>query len=205
MFRIVRRHICRAHENGSDWRAVIDSLRPFTQKLWSNLPTQEKQYFRLHLSRYWNIARHRMPPEAFVILERMKASGQLEILKGRLAEIRHNGRFTIAFHNREKRSTVSADTIVNCIGSETDFAKIESPLVKNLLRRGLVECDELRLGLNATPDGHIIGQDKKPSNILFTLGTPLRGILWETTAIPEIRQQARELASKLLSMPPRQQ
>jgi uncharacterized NAD(P)/FAD-binding protein YdhS len=33
-----------------------------------------------------------------------------------------------------------------------------------------------------------------PSSTLFTLGPPLRGLLYETTAIPEIRDQAAALA-----------
>jgi uncharacterized NAD(P)/FAD-binding protein YdhS len=34
--------------------------------------------------------------------------------------------------------------------------------------------------------------------MLFTLGTALKGVLWESTAIPEIRIQARDLARKLV-------
>jgi len=32
----------------------------------------------------------------------------------------------------------------------------------------------------------------------FAIGSMLRGTLWETTAIPEIRQQARSLAERIL-------
>jgi uncharacterized NAD(P)/FAD-binding protein YdhS len=35
--------------------------------------------------------------------------------------------------------------------------------------------------------------------MLYTLGTALKGVLWESTAIPEIRVQARDLAQKLIS------
>jgi hypothetical protein len=38
---------------------------------------------------------------------------------------------------------------------------------------------------------------------LYTLGTPLRGQLWESIAVPELRQQAQVLAQGLLqSLPP---
>jgi len=36
---------------------------------------------------------------------------------------------------------------------------------------------------------------------LFTLGPPLRGIRYETTAIPEIRDQAAALAGLLTAVP----
>jgi uncharacterized NAD(P)/FAD-binding protein YdhS len=40
-----------------------------------------------------------------------------------------------------------------------------------------------------------------PSPTLFTLGPTLRGIRYETTAIPEIRDQAADLARRLIARP----
>jgi hypothetical protein len=37
-----------------------------------------------------------------------------------------------------------------------------------------------------------------PSSVFFTLGPPRRGELFETTAVPEIRTQAEELALRLV-------
>jgi uncharacterized NAD(P)/FAD-binding protein YdhS len=37
----------------------------------------------------------------------------------------------------------------------------------------------------------------RPSRTIFTLGPPLRGLRYETTAIPEIRDQAAALALRL--------
>jgi uncharacterized NAD(P)/FAD-binding protein YdhS len=141
-----------------------------------------------------------MPPDASAELDRLRTGDKLEILKGRLTDIRHDGtKFNISYRSDDLSKTVAADVLVNCIGSETDFSRIETPLIQSLLRRGLVRPDDLRLGLNATPDGNIIGDDGNPSRSLFTLGTALRGVLWESTAIPEIRLQARDLADRLLA------
>lgn len=199
ILKLVRRHAEKAQTNGSDWRAVIDSLRPHTQEIWTNLPREEKEYFRLHLSRYWDVARHRMPPEAAEKMGTMRLSGQLAIVKGRIRDIKANGGFDIRYFSDGADKQVCADVLVNCIGSESNYEKIDVRLVRNLLGHGLIQPDRLRLGLNATPDGHIIGLDDRPSNVIYTLGTALKGILWESTAIPEIRTQARQLASRLLS------
>ena len=43
--KIVRKHVAIAETNGAGWRAVIDSMRPFTQKLWINLQLREKLLF----------------------------------------------------------------------------------------------------------------------------------------------------------------
>lgn len=200
MLKAVRRHIKAAEAVGSNWRAVIDSLRPATQELWINLPLAEKRYFKQHLSRYWNVARHRMPAEVATILDEMQADGRLEILKGRLTDITHDGaKFTVKFTMPDAQHSVEADALVNCIGSESSFSKIDSQFVRNLITRKHIRDDELSLGIDATPDGQVIGKTDGPSKVVYTLGTALKGILWESTAIPEIRTQARTLALKLLA------
>ncbi len=201
ILKTVRTHAKMASDNGSDWRAVIDSLRPVTQQIWLDLPLAEKKYFMQHLSRYWNVARHRMAPEAALIIDELRGTGQLQILKGRLEKIRWETGvgFDVRYATVGLDQYVHADVVINCIGSESRFDQLESPLVRNLMNSGHIRCDELRFGLDATPDGHLKAADGQPSDLLYTLGTALKGVLWESTAIPEIRVQARDLAAKLIS------
>ena len=200
MLKSVRRHIEKAETENSNWRAVIDSLRPATQELWLDLPVAEKRYFMQHLSRYWNVARHRMPAEVGEILDKMQADGRLEILKGRLKDIKYaDGKFDIEYSTIDEIHHVTAEALVNCIGSESNYSRIDSQFVTSLVARGHVRNDELSLGVHATPDGSVVGRSGEPSAVVYTLGTPLKGILWESTAIPEIRVQAKQLALKLLS------
>jgi uncharacterized NAD(P)/FAD-binding protein YdhS len=72
-------------------------------------------------------------------------------------------------------------------------------LLPILLDRWVIRPNALRYGLDAKPDGRLIGADGEPSEMLYTLGTALKGILWESTAIPEVRSQARDLARKLIA------
>ena len=200
LLKIVRRHIEKAGSNGSDWRAVIDSLRPQTQAMWLNLPEAEKRYFKQHLSRYWNVARHRLPPETMQILDEMQATKKLEIGAGRLRKIEANadGKFTVAFATVDGEKAFTVNAIINCIGSESNFKRLESPLIRHLLAKNLINTDRLKMGLDAAPDGRIFDGGGAPSDVLFTIGTALKGILWESTAMPEIRTQARNLAASLL-------
>ena len=199
ILKIVRRHIRAAESDSSDWRAVIDSLRPVTQSIWQRLPVSEKRYFMQHLSRYWNVARHRMPPQAAAVLDRLRERGKLEVLKGRLLSIDASGGFEITYRSEGAKQQVTADVIINCIGSESNFRRLGSPLVDRLFERGYIKSDPLNFGIDALPNGSVVGQNGENVNILFTLGTALKGTLWETTAIPEIRTQARQLAEVLLS------
>lgn len=201
LLKIVRAHIERAHAENNDWRSVIDSLRPHTQTLWLDLPVAEKRYFMQHLSRYWNAARHRMPPEAARILDEMKAENRLRILKGRLKNIQADeaGKLKISYSLNAERISVSTDAVINCIGSENKFDRIESALVKNLINKKIIKNDRLNLGIDATPDGKIIDGNGAASETILTVGTALKGILWESTAMPEIRQQTKNLALTLLN------
>jgi uncharacterized NAD(P)/FAD-binding protein YdhS len=199
ILKTVRQHIKKAETDGSNWRAVIDSLRPATQQIWLGLPLEEKKYFKQHLSRYWNVARHRMPPEAAAVIERMQSKGALEIRSGRLFDIRHDGKvFRIGSSLGGETHYAEAEVLVNCIGSESNFSRIDKEFVRNLIARRHIRNDELDLGIMAAPDGRVVGKIGKYSDVVFTLGTALKGTLWETTAIPEIRTQARDLALRLL-------
>jgi uncharacterized NAD(P)/FAD-binding protein YdhS len=200
LLRIVRRHIEKAEEQHSNWRGVIDSLRPHTQAIWINLPTAEKLSFMQHLSRYWNVARHRLPPESAKMLEEMQAENKLHILKGRLRNITEDkdGKFNISYSVNGVETHLAADAIINCIGSESNFNRVEFPLVKNLLGKGLIKTDGLKLGIDATPDGKAIDRGGEISSKVLIAGTALKGVLWESTAMPEIRAQANKLALSLL-------
>jgi uncharacterized NAD(P)/FAD-binding protein YdhS len=201
MLKIVRHHAEKACRTGSDWRAVIDSLRPVTQELWLELPIVEKRLFMQHLSRYWNVARHRMPPEAAATMDELRGTGQLHILKGRLKSIEADaGGFDVIYSERGIAHEIRASVIINCIGSESRFDKLDTPLVQNLLHAGTIRPDSLNFGLDAEPDGRLRNRVGEASDVLHTLGTALKGILWESTAIPEIRIQARDLARRLLEL-----
>jgi len=87
---------------------------------------------------------------------------------------------------------------VNCTGPECNYQKLKSPLVVNLLARGLIDTDPLLLGLKAGPDGAVLDYLGRPSAQIFTLGSAAKGMLFETTAVPELRVQAKALAERLL-------
>lgn len=193
LFKTVRKHAANAEAQKSNWRGVIDSLRPSTQEIWLNLPDQEKRRFMRHLRRIWDVSRHRMPNECSEILRQMQDSGQLQILKGRIKRIEplENGGFDVFYQNNNSKNFVKADAVINCTGSESNFNKINTPLVKNLLSKNYIQTDKLSLGIEACRNGKI-------SDTLYTIGTALKGVLWESTAMPEIRTQAHQLALQLL-------
>ena len=89
--------------------------------------------------------------------------------------------------------------VVDCTGP-APLSRTAHPLVRRLLATGLVRTDALGLGLDATPDGRLVSLENRRGDRLFALGPLLRGALWETTAMGEIRAQAAGLAELLLGL-----
>lgn len=202
MVRIVRKQVQAARLAGIGWQAVIDSLRPHIQKLWLALPFAERTRFQRHVRHFWDGARHRMAPECGEGIDAMQQSGQLSVTAGRIEKVRTQGdTLVVQFHRRGQShtETIEVEGIVNCTGPATDYRTIDRPLVTNLLRRGILRRDQLLLGADALPDGRLLDATGLPSNIFYTLGPPLKGVLWESTAVREIRDQAAELAARLLA------
>jgi len=205
IFRTVRAHLRRAESMGVDSRSVIDSMRPDTQALWLGLAAEEKRRFLRHLFRFWEIIRARIPPESEAIIRRMRESGQLEVVAGRIRDLVET-EVALEVHYTA-RGTWSdaverANVVINCIGPETDYTRIDDALVANLMHRGLIRPGPADLGIDAFPDGAIIGRDGAPSDVLYTLGSPMKGVLWEVLGVPDIRAQAQRLAQLLLEREP---
>ena len=73
-----------------------------------------------------------------------------------------------------------------------------------LLGKGLVCSDELDMGLQVNEQFAVIEESGQPSDWMFAIGPLLKGSLWETTAVPELRSQAMRIAEILLQQAPAQ-
>ncbi|MFM2156581.1 MAG: hypothetical protein RL516_1330 [Bacteroidota bacterium] len=187
----------------TEWHEpVLEAVRPFTQKIWQELSIEQKNRFLRHINHRWSKLRHRLPHEMFDLIQSLIDSKQIELYAGKLLDVHENmDDLTIRFFDKssETEISVNAQRIINCIGPEGDFDKVDNPLLRNMLSHGLISKDPLSLGFNATGDGRIIDKSGNVLDNLLTIGSGLRGILWESTAIPEIRVQAHEMANKVLS------
>ncbi|HLQ67142.1 MAG TPA: FAD/NAD(P)-binding protein [Candidatus Limnocylindrales bacterium] len=183
------------------WRAAIDALRPRTQEIWVALPPGERGRFLRHARPYWETHRHRGVPANLRDLERLLASGRLRIHAGhvvRFEEKTTSASAEIRLRGSERVLQLEVERILNATGPEGDYRRAGMAIVDRLFRDGMARPGSLGLGLDATAEGALLDSSGRPSEILSTLGPPLRGVLWETTAVPEIRVQAARLAERLL-------
>jgi uncharacterized NAD(P)/FAD-binding protein YdhS len=184
------------------WRPAVDGVRPSTNALWQALTLADQRQFVRHVMPYWNVHRHRMAPEVAKILAELIARDGLRMLAGRTGEIveTEDGlRVPIRLRGEGETINVSAGRVINCSGPEHDFRKLANPLIQRLLAQGLMAPYPLNIGVEVAPDGALVGTNGEASDRLYTIGPVRFGALIETTAIPEVRIQARDLAELLTS------
>ena len=202
LLRRTRLEVTRAAALGIDWRSVIDALRPVSQAIWRGLAWEERARFMRHVRPFWEVHRHRLAPPIAGTIERMRAGGQLTFYAGRLTKMKEVSEgVEVEFRVRGARRPVAltVDRVINCTGPRTDYSKYQHPLLVNLLARGLIDHDPLALGIEADADGRVRRYRAELSGWLYTIGAPLKGVLWECTAMPEIRSQAARLAERLIA------
>ena len=202
MFKVVRKHLCIAAHRGIDWRAVIDSMRAYTPEAWMALQETEKRVFMNHIRHLWDAARHRMPSECAMMMEELIAAKRIKIVAGRMESImmRPDNGFYISYqeHGTKELRCIATEVIINCMGPAGNYNNIQNVLINHLLRKGILTTGPLSLGINCRQNGAIVDREGTVSDCLFTIGAPMKGVLWETTAVPEIRMQAHHLAQKIM-------
>ena len=175
------------------WRAAVDSLRSHSHALWQSLDVNQQKQFMRHARPWWDVHRHRIAPQVAATVHGMISSGQLEIAAGRIVratqapdgmevELRRRGsqesskeRFAYAF---------------NCTGPLHAMEKTKNTLLRGLLDAGEVKPDQLDIGLT-------VDENSRAGNQLWALGPLSKGRYWEIIAVPDIREQAAQVAEDI--------
>ncbi len=180
------------------WQDIVDSLRPYVPRLWRRLPLADQRLFLRHVARYWEVHRHRMPPQTARRITALRCAGRLPVHAGRVTAVTEvPGGLCVRISQSGTVTELAAGWLVNATGPDPDIGRTSDRLLRDLFDRGLARPDPLCLGIDASPGGAVLDASGRPSRTIFTLGPPLRGLRYETTAIPEIRDQAAALAVRL--------
>lgn len=200
-FRWIRLKVESLKSSDVDWRAVIDSLRPHTATIWQSWNIAQKKSFLRHARNLWDIHRHRIAPKIAEQLKVLLDEKTLQIHSGRLISATPNDlNVDVQWQDTHGNiQTLTVTRIINCTGPARDYSKTQSPLIKNLREKGYITPDELRLGFETDTQGRFIDSTGKSVQGLFTLGPTRIPALWESIAIPEIREQALNVAELIIS------
>ena len=200
MLRWVREQVAQAMGEGADWRTVIDGIRPHTRRIWGGWSLAQKGSFLRHARAFWDVHRHRTAPEVGAEVQGLLASGGLQVHAGRVLSL-HDiaGGVEVQWTRRgdAQPRILRVGRVINCTGPSSDYKAVDQPLVAHLRRAGWLVPDPLRLGVETDADGRLLDTAGKPVPGLFTLGPLRRPTFWESTAIPEIREQSQALSARL--------
>ncbi|MET0582626.1 MAG: FAD/NAD(P)-binding protein [Pseudoxanthomonas sp.] len=200
--RVLRDAAREAQQHGLPWQAVMESARPLVQKLWCTLCDGDQRRFLRHVVRYWDVHRHRIAPQVHAQLERLQASGQLRLHRGRLQTVSREGnRIRVTLMMRDRRTQeLDVDRIVNATGVEMRAQLMRNPLLSDLLGKGKARPGPHGIGIDTAVDGEMVDAQGQAQPDLMVVGSLRIGRLWESIAVPELRGQAEAAARRLLAL-----
>jgi uncharacterized NAD(P)/FAD-binding protein YdhS len=198
---LVNKHRKKVRKLGVSAEPIIDSLRSHSQDIWRGFSKQEKEIFMKRLRHLWGVARHRVPLQIHDKIQSMRLRGNLEVYAGQVKNMVDGGDFVrVELWDRKEKKLKKIDVarIINCSGPESDISLMDGSFLKKCLENGFLRQDFQKLGIDAEwPSMRIIDAEGNPHPNIYTLGSNLRGVLWESTAVRELSGQAERLAEQL--------
>lgn len=200
LVRLMERHCARLRELGANPGIAVDKLRPHTQRIWQSFSSQERHEFVARHAARWNVVRHRIAPSIHARVAAALADGRVRVKAAGVERVEAvGGRIRVHLHDRGGAAAFEeGGLVINGTGPHTRFSATRSRLLRQLLAAGWAEPDEMDMGVRVGPDYALIGRGGAPSKILYAIGPLLRGTLWESIAVPELRVQALNIAQTLL-------
>jgi uncharacterized NAD(P)/FAD-binding protein YdhS len=203
---LVEAYCTRMRNAGENPAIVVDKLRPHTQRVWDAWTLDERKVFVTRHAARWNVMRHRIAGSIHRQVMAAMAEGRLKIGRGTITRLEpHDARIHVQLGTPDGADvegaprTIQAALVINCTGPQTRFSATRSRLLRNLLSRGVVQPDDMDMGIRVGAAFVAVERNGKPSSFLHVIGPLLRGTLWETIAVPELRSQALHIAQALLN------
>jgi len=201
--KIVYRHIIKVRNFGLSPELVTDALRSSTVKIWQQFTDEEKATFLKELSYQWNVVRHRTPHHIYDYLLKLKDENKFLPYTGSMKSffIDADDKVHVIFTNKiaGKDEWLVVERIINCTGPNSKLEQSDNILLRNLANKGLITSDKFNLGINTHgKDYSIVDAKGNHHPNIYTIGTNLKGKLWESVAVPELRVQAEETAMQII-------
>jgi uncharacterized NAD(P)/FAD-binding protein YdhS len=189
---------------GGDWREVLALARAHLPGTWRELEDKERARFLRHVRSLWDVHRHRVPAGPLSAVQTLTRLGVLEVQAGRIEHVSLvDDSVEVIWRPRgsPKARAWLVERVINCTGPDACARRSNDPLVRSALASGLMRCDAQSLGIDVAPDGRVISREGTPVDSLYYIGPWLRARDWEATAVPELREHAAQLATRLLGAP----
>ncbi|QTY26982.1 FAD/NAD(P)-binding protein [Flavobacterium sp. CS20] len=199
---LFNKHRKKLRNLGISAEVIVDSLRSKSQSIWQSFSDKEKFIFLRRLRHLWGVARHRLPLQIHDKIQQLKIDGILNVISGQITDIDLNqSQVNVKFYDKAKADfkAINVSRIINCTGPSLDLSKTKNNFLKHCFQKGIISQDRFKLGIKThTPTYQTINQNSQINEHIFTIGPNLKGDLWESTAVNELRNQALELSHILI-------
>jgi uncharacterized NAD(P)/FAD-binding protein YdhS len=197
---LTRTYMAAVRRQGHDWRDALNALRKHVPRLWEGLAEADRRRFLRHVRTYWDVHRHRLPPQLAATLAGLMDSGRLQVHAGRVLQLVADGSRIVVHWRARAQSEVKklcVDRVIDCSGSDGRIRKTRDPLLRTLIDSGIATVDSSGLGLNTAEHGALVNCEGDTARQVFYLGPMLRARHWEATAVGELRLRVDALADAL--------
>jgi uncharacterized NAD(P)/FAD-binding protein YdhS len=183
--------------SADDWRQTVDGARPVTVATWRALPAAEQRRAIRHASRHWEVRRHRMAPQVAAVVAALRETGRLALVRGRVRGVdAADGGLALHVRSAGSERRIVADAVIACVGPSAD--PLVDPLLSSGIEHGTLARHPLGLGLAIDAAGRAQQPDGPCHEHVWTMGSLRKGAEWESTAVPELRVHARDVAAAIL-------
>ncbi|MEA9557931.1 FAD/NAD(P)-binding protein [Xanthomonas nasturtii] len=199
--RALRQHTRAALAQGLPWQSVMERIRPLSQALWQTLSVADQRRFLRHVVRYWDVHRHRIAAPVHAQLQAMQTRAQLQLHRARLDvafEVGACVRVSAGAASAGHALQLDVQTLVNATGVEMRVQAMRNPLLQQLLGQGIATAGPHGIGVDTAADGSLLDADGRANPRLRVIGSLRIGSLWESLAVPELREQAAAIARDVL-------
>ena len=203
LLRRIREELARETAKGRTWHPLFDQIRAQGPVIWAALPLQERRRLVRHLRGLWDIHRFRIAPQTHQIVEDSLASGQAQLLAGRMRALRQtaDGLELTLGHKNGSETLLQLDRILLATGPSHGSVTRANPLYADLARQGLLRSDPLGLGLDCTAEGLAFDATGRANPHLRIAGPLARAAVGELMGVPEVTHWAEKLARSLAKAP----
>jgi len=184
----------RRQQTDADWIRVIEGVKGQAQRLWQGWTLTQRALFVRHGLRHWLHHRHRAPPPAHRLMQRLLESGQAALKHGRVSDVRIDGQRIDAAVGETR---LSADIVINATGPSV--VPSDDTFLASGLDQGLLQPDPLGLGLAVDQTGAALDANGRAVSGLWVIGAWTRGTFFEVVPVPVIRRHAGELAIRIVA------
>lgn len=190
----VRETLAAARAADTNWQSVFDALRCQAQPIWRQMSEAEKRRVLRHLRPFWDVHRHRLPPQIAAALARRVSTGGLVIRAASITDAALvQGGMSVALRPRGGAEAVAE--VFDAIFITTGPGPAEGKdLIARLIGAGTICPDPLGQGLACNRQSQAVAKNGAAHERLLIAGPPARAYFGELMSVPEIAVQTRDIA-----------